>query len=128
MGHCKRAVCRSCGFHFQVEHGGGFFFHLLRCDQCGETKDIGFDQLGEIHLAYLKGLGGPYCVATMEQDKYIRENYQGKAISLEEYHSKIERLCGQCQCGGQFRFNAQPRCPECKSTEIEEGEKTLLYD
>jgi len=35
-----------------VDHGGGFFLRLARCDECGKTKSIGFDELDEIHLRY----------------------------------------------------------------------------
>ena len=60
MGHIVEAKCLDCGEKFEIEHGGGFFFHLLRCDKCGKTESIGFDKLGELHLQYLKGLPGPY--------------------------------------------------------------------
>jgi uncharacterized Zn finger protein len=56
MGSQVNAKCRECGNTFTVMHGGGFFFHLVRCDQCGETKSIKFSNLGELHLRYLKGL------------------------------------------------------------------------
>ena len=56
MGHRVSAKCLECGKAFTVDHGGGFFFHLLRCEKCGKTKAIDFDRLGELHLRHLKGL------------------------------------------------------------------------
>lgn len=128
MGQEKNATCRECGHRFTIKDGGGFHFHLLRCEECGSTKDIGFDELGEIHLRYLKGLEAPYCIATSEHDEYVRENYDGEPLEEEEYESKVEEIAGKCKCGGQFRFDAKPRCPKCKSVEIEEGEVTVYYD
>jgi hypothetical protein len=68
-GHQFGAVCSACGERFTVCEGGGFFFHLLHCNKCGKEKSIGFKDLGEIHLRYVKGLPGPYCVASMDSDK-----------------------------------------------------------
>jgi len=49
MGHIATAKCLDCGETFIVNHGGGFFFYLLRCDRCGETKSIELDDLGDLH-------------------------------------------------------------------------------
>jgi hypothetical protein len=51
MGHTMNSQCRACGNTFTVDHGGGFYFHLLRCDKCGQTKSIGFngDRRGRDH-------------------------------------------------------------------------------
>jgi len=56
MGSESSARCLDCDEAFTVCEGGGFFFHLLRCDRCGAGKSIPFDKLGELHLRYLKGL------------------------------------------------------------------------
>ena len=106
------------------------FFHLLRCDRCGETKSIGFDELGELHLRYLKGLPGPYCVASAEHDKEVREHAPVEPISEEEYHVAIEAGMKPCRCGGKRTFDAPSRCPECRSTNFEEtGEgPQICYD
>jgi len=111
-----------------VEDGGGFVFHLLRCDNCGRTKPIGFDRLGELHLRYLKGLPGPYCVGSSEHDKYVREQVDIQPISEEEYHRNVEKIAGKCECQGKYAFEAPPRCPIYHSTRIKEGDITLFYD
>lgn len=59
MGMEYTAKCNKCGHEFEVSEGGGFFFHLLHCDKCGKQKSISFDEIGEPHLQYLKGLGAP---------------------------------------------------------------------
>ena len=129
MGHEYKAKCKKCGFKFNVKEGGGFFFHILRCDTCDKTKSIGFDEIGEPHLQFIKGLPGSYCGASEEQDKYIQDNYQGEPISEKEYHSTVEKIVGRCKCGGIYKFDALPRCPKCKSTEIEDtGELNICYD
>ena len=128
MGHTQFAKCRECGAEFEIRHGGGFDFHLLRCDRCGKTRSIGFDKLGELHLRYLKDLKVPYSSVTREFDRTVQQDYHGKPISEAEYHKEIERLQRKCRCGGRYLFEAPPRCPKCQSTNIEEGEFNVLYD
>jgi hypothetical protein len=128
MGDLVKAKCRKCGSTFAVHHGGGFRFHLVRCGDCGKTKSIGFDELGELHLRYLKGLPGPYCFATEKHDRAVQEQAQIEPISKDEYHKGIEAIAGKCRCGGRYCLDAPPRCPECRSTQIDEGEITMFYD
>jgi len=128
MGHQTEAKCLDCGCTFTVDHGGGFFFHLLRCDRCGRTKAIGFADLGELHVRYVKGLSGPYCLASSEDDRKIQEQAPVEPISAEEYHRGVEAVVGECQCHGRYTFDAPVRCPECGSTRVEEGGPTIMYD
>ena len=130
MGISREVICEQCGCKFAVCSGGGFMFHDLRCNQCGQSTTVSFDDLGEIHFAYLKGLGGPYALATRERDQFIRENFPGEAISEDEYHKAVEAFAGKCNCGGQFTFDAPAMCPECRSMEFKEdpdGEQ-ICYD
>lgn len=105
-------------------------FHLLHCDTCGKDKSISFQELGDIHLRYLKGLKGPYCVATGDQDKYVRENYPGEPLHEEEYHKAIDSIAGVCGCGGHFRMDAKPKCPNCRSEDLDEDKNGMIccYD
>ena len=128
MGQQVEAECLDCGATFTIDHGGGFVFHLLRCDKCGRTTCIGFDELGELHLRYLKGLPGPYCVATSEHDEKVRKYAQVEPISEEEYHRNVEIIAGHCPCGGKYTFDAPPRCPKCHSTRLTEGDTAIYYD
>lgn len=128
MGRVVEAKCHDCGTVFTIEHGGGFSFHLVRCDKCGKTKSIGFDDLGELHLRYLKVLSGPYSVETSEHDQYIKDHTSLQAISEEDYYEGINAIAGKCRCRGKYTFDAPPRCPKCHSTRIEEGETTIMYD
>lgn len=129
MGHKYRAKCKKCALKFNVRVGGGFFFHLLRCNACENAESIGFDEIGEPHLKYIKGLSAPYCAVSAERDKYIQDTYLGEPITKEEYHVKVEKIFGECKCGGHYSVDAPPRCPKCKSTEIEDtGEIMIHYD
>lgn len=69
-----------------------------------------------------------YCVASSEHDQYVREHMQVEPISEKEYNKGIEAIAGKCQCGGNRRLDAPPRCPKCHSMRIEEGETTIYYD
>ena len=128
MGESFRATCKTCGTEFEADRGGGFFFHLFRCDQCGATRAISFQELGELHQQYLKGLPRPYCIASSESDAKVKETYPGEPISEQQYEEAIEKRAGRCQCQGRFRFEAPLRCPRCRSTDIEEGATLVMYD
>jgi hypothetical protein len=75
MGQSYEAICSKCGETFMIPEGGGFYFHRLHCNKCGTGKDIGFDDLGEIHLRYIKESPSPYCIASWESDKKIKETF-----------------------------------------------------
>ncbi|MCF8131316.1 MAG: hypothetical protein K9N10_22625 [Deltaproteobacteria bacterium] len=128
MGHIAGKKCLDCGCTFMEEHGGGFSFHLVRCDECGGTKQIGFDEIGELHLQYLKGLDGAYCIASSEHDKNVQEHAQVDPITEDEYNRGIDVAAGKCECGGKYTLDAPHRCPECRSTNLEEGEVGIMYD
>ena len=128
MGISMRARCLDCGGDFELNEDGGFFFHLLRCDKCGGTKAVGFDELGDLHVRYVKGLDMPYCGASAEGDRYIQEHVPVEPLSEHEYHSAIEAVVGECKCGGHYTFGAPPRCPNCLSTHIDKGEVFRCYD
>jgi Zn finger protein HypA/HybF involved in hydrogenase expression len=128
MGHKLAAECLDCGHQFEIEEGGGFFFHLLRCNQCGKTKSIRFNQIPDLHKQYLKGLGGCYCIASKESDGKVQADPSIVPITEKTYYQEIEKRVGKCECKGSFRFDAKPRCPKCKSVRIQKGETTLFYD
>jgi len=86
--------CNSCGKELEIRERGGFTFHLLHCDICGAEKMISFDELGDIHLRYIKGLDMPYSIATMEAEKDIKENYPSEPISEDEYLKLVEEYAG----------------------------------
>jgi len=59
-------------------------------------------------LLYIKGLPGPYCVASSGVDKYVQENYPAEPMSEEEYHAAEEQIVGSCSCGGSYKFDVPP--------------------
>jgi len=128
MGVEVEGTCLECGETFSVSHGGGFFFHLVRCEACGSTKSITFEELGLVHLRYLKGLTVPYAVVSMPLDTFVQEELPIEPLSGEDYRRAIDALAGDCSCRGKFTLGAPPRCPACRSTHIDEGEITIFYD
>ena len=130
MGSSSGVICSKCGEKFTVNVGGGFYFHLLHCNKCGKEKNIGFNELGEIHLRYIKGLGGPYCIASRDQDKKIQESFPGEPLDEKEYHKLVEQFARNCDCGGKFKFSGKPRCPKCYSLKftLDQNGEFLFYD
>ncbi|MDX9863159.1 MAG: hypothetical protein RBS99_19800 [Rhodospirillales bacterium] len=128
MGHRVRAKCLDCGASFTVNHGGGFAFHLLRCDKCGKTKSVSFDLIWDIHDRYWMGVKSRRSGTLPGQDKPVSEQVDGALVSEEEYHQAVEKIAGMCKCGGRHGFDAPPRCPKCRSAHIKEGAITAMYD
>jgi hypothetical protein len=128
MGEIVRTACLECSERFEMSRGGGFTFHQLGCDSCGKTTTVGFAALGDLHRRYVKGLSGPYCLATVEDDARLRQDARIEPISTEVYHQQVERLMEKCACGGRFAFAAPPRCPKCYSTRLAEGTVIICCD
>ncbi len=128
MGQIATGKCLDCGETFIVNHGGGFFFYLLRCDRCGKTKSMRLDDLADRHTRFGNGLPGPYPFSRMETNEQVRKNALAELIPKDDYHNGIEGIAGNCGCGGKYTMDAPPRCPKCHSTRIEEGEIILIYD
>jgi hypothetical protein len=97
--------------------GGGFMFDLLHCDTCGATTSVSHQELGDIHLGFVKGLPGPYALVRAGMDRRIQEEFDGRVLSREEYHVAAEATLKACACGGTFTYDAPARCPGCRSTE-----------
>jgi len=130
MGVQFTGICTDCGTRFAVNEGGGFFFHLLHCDNCGHEKTVGFGELGETHARYLKGLSGPYSIATAELEERMKACCKGDPLTQDVYHVEVEKHAGVCACGGQYRLDAPPRCPHCASTNYSADPKGIqvMYD
>jgi hypothetical protein len=132
MGSASGFICRLCGTAFLVHSGGGFFFDLLHCDTCGRSRSVSHRDLGDVHLEFVKGLGRPYAIARMDMDRRIQKEYEGEPIGRDEYHLLAEASLEPCECGGPFRYDANPRCPTCRSTsgdwEDDARAGAVLYD
>jgi hypothetical protein len=115
MGSRTDHLCLYCGTAFIAGAGGGFFFDLLHWDRCGRARSVRHEELGDIHLAFVKGLPGPYAIARRRIDDEIKATYEGPALSREEYHAAVEETFEPCECGGRFAYAAVPRCPSCRS-------------
>ena len=116
MGSASGYICGACGARFLVRHGGGFFFDLLQCDTCGRATSVGHQELGDIHLRFVKGLPGPYAVARATMDRRIQLEYPGEPLTRTEYRAAAEATLDACSCGGHYRYDAEARCPGCRST------------
>ena len=127
MGHTAETKCRDCCKDFTFDQGGGFFFQLLRCDQCGKTKSIGHDKLGDLRKQYHRGKLHSFLIPIEDQERY-KQKYGVLPISEKEYHQAVEAIAGPCECSGKYTFDAPPRCRDCRSTRIDEGKTILFYD
>jgi hypothetical protein len=128
MGTLYEGRCGDCGHRFALRSGGGFLFHLLRCETCGDDRSVPFEELGELHGRWLKGLPGVYAIATARLEEAWRQATPGDPIGDDEYRGAVEEHAGVCGCGGRFRFDAPARCPRCRSTAVTAGFPVAHYD
>ncbi|MCA1843419.1 MAG: hypothetical protein LC792_09595 [Actinobacteria bacterium] len=128
MGTMYQASCDDCHHTFEVNAGGGFMFHQLRCDTCGAEHGVPFEELGDLHGRWLKGLRGVYSIATAGLEAAWKEATPGEPLGDDEYHAAVEEHAGACQCGGHYRFDAPTRCPACRSSRLTTGMVVRHYD
>lgn len=127
MGHSHKAECRECGAKFEVDHGDGSDFHLLHCDKCGQTKNVRFASIRQLHGRYVKRLG-PRRAGPAQYRKWVADDSAPDSISKKEYLAAVEKVAGRCWCGGSYKFAAPPRCPKCRSLRLKVGAITVTYD
>ena len=124
MGRKVKAKCLDCGEAFEVKHGGGFNFFLVRCDTCGKTRSVSFN-----NLSYLEASGKSPGIASAERDGDERKQAPVEPVSEGERNRRIEAVVGRCRCRGKYASDAPPRCPTCRSTRLDEDHTiTMLYD
>jgi hypothetical protein len=51
-----------------------------------------FEEIGESHLKFLKGLNVPYSLATMDNDRHIQKSYTRKPLSRTDYYAAVEKM------------------------------------
>ena len=103
------AKCKDCGAILSIGCVSvDDFSILLRCERCGGEKFISDDEIEQAKSKDLEKLS--------ELD------------SEEENLREIERIAGTCKCGGKPKFDAPPRCPECRSKNIEQVGSTSFYE
>lgn len=100
----------------------------VHCDQCGKVWSIGHRAMGDLHLGFIKGLDRPYALARAVGDARIQREWPGPVVSREDYYAGVEAMAPACECGGAFRYGAEPRCPTCRSTSEQWTKcRTLMY-
>jgi len=119
MGAEYRGRCNACGTTFTYKESGGFCFHVLRCDTCGRSKMVEHDKPD-----------GPDALFSRDLSSDLESPADEPAGPIDRGTdvAAVERKVRPCRCGGRYRFDAPPRCPRCRSTDIDRGEITLLYD
>jgi len=95
MGAEYSARCQKCGHTFSVMQGGGFAFHLLRCDKCGKEKSVGFRELKDLHN---RSISAPNSAVTADRDGSIPESTPGLPLTEAE----TEALLPKHRCGGRY--------------------------
>ncbi|SOC15709.1 hypothetical protein SAMN05880501_108131 [Ureibacillus xyleni] len=123
MGTGTNATCMHCDhqFHFFKGRGKSSFVHF--CDGCGKSR----------RYAYSQKANADYLLILAQ-----RNEGNGRVLSREEKLSivksasearkhEFKQFDFQCDCGGTFTSDAQPKCPACGSEKLETS-ALLLWD
>lgn len=94
------------------------------CTKCGAFFTARFGGGFMFHLLHCDRCG---------REKVMNFEKHVKVQIRDLTKSQVEDLAGQCECGGNFTFDANPRCPKCGSLDYEPGSKegivnNTLYD
>ncbi len=122
MGTLSKTTCLQCGHTFMDGSGGGFLFDQFRCENCGESRSVSHEELGEAYDRYAEKIiqvffgevqNGPDCEIERDYEK--------------DYEKNVENIIGKCTCGGRYLLHAPSRCPKCHSTQLETDDSTTIY-
>lgn len=128
MGITYKAECRDCNSRFYINIGETKVAYLLHCDKCGEDKVVPHSKIPEIEKRYYDFLNEMRAKYEDDKIQITAEDKQALRDSEKLYFSEIENYAGQCECGGYFKKNAKPRCPNCESRKIKEIKVLEYYD
>lgn len=128
MGITYKAECRDCNSRFYIDIGDSRVAYILHCDLCGETGFVLQNKIPEIENRYNNFLNEMRAKYDWGKIQISAEDKQALRDSEKLYYSEIENYAGQCKCGGYFKKNAKPRCPNCKSTKIKKIAVWTYYD
>lgn len=106
----RRQNCTCCGRNIKCRvhgpyHGGFGGTGTAYCDLCGRSLHYNWNDPVSTRIA-------PKAPWEMSANE----------------HERVEQYFVRCPCGGRFRFQAPPRCPECRCSLSEMlGSDTSMY-
>ena len=128
MGTISKTTCLQCGHTFMDRSGGGFFFDQFRCENCGKSRDVSHEELGEVYDRYSeKSIDDMF--SDLYEEVQSGPNYVVEKDYEKDYENEVENIIGKCKCGGRYLLYAPSRCPKCHSTQLEiDDSKTIFFD
>ncbi len=109
MGSSHEAVCRECGTKFRVDIGASMSALQVRCKDCGRATFVSLEDIYAKEAQDVPGLGAD------DGSWSIRDRLAGE-------------LAATCSCGGHYTVDAPPRCPKCRSADLDIAPPDLMYD
>ena len=128
MGTISKTTCLQCGHTFIDRSGGGRLFHQFRCENCGESKFVSHEEMGEAYDRYADKSIQDFFGELQNEPNFKIEGEHEKDYE-KDYEKDVESIVGRCECGGRYLLHAPSRCPKCHSTQLETDDSdTIIYD
>jgi hypothetical protein len=84
-----------------------------RCKQCGTVSNV--------------AVGGGFNFDMLHCEVCGRASARERLKKLE-VGGDLEAPWGRCDCGGELSYDAPPRCPQCRSTDLGAIGNYINYD
>ncbi|MHC9510556.1 FmdB family zinc ribbon protein [Kangiella sp. M94] len=111
MGKLYQYQCNSCKHEFEFTQGPIMAGHVAHCEDCGKEKLLAPDEL------------------LMELWGYHSFDYEWDPELSDNEPKLTTAVTGKCACGGNYSLNARPRCPKCRSDDInQDNSRIILID
>jgi len=111
MGKLYQYQCNSCKHEFEFTQGPIMAGHVAHCEDCGQEKLLAPDEL------------------PVELSGYHSFDYKWESELTEKEPKLTTAATGLCSCGGNYSLQARPRCPKCRSDDInQDNSRIILID
>ena len=93
---------------------------MMKCKNCG--RDVPLPQERPLHAGF-SNVGVLYCDSHLSTLTFSTFDVKYAALVGEKHpwalssgeKARVEEALRACPCGGRFRFDQSPKCPECRS-------------
>ena len=124
MGTLIEKICNACGFASMAQIGWTMNAAYFRCKSCHRGTSVSRTTVQEAWQQFeeaARTISG-HGAELSGQSSAMRQQLKELAESSGGFDEQLQQLAGPCECGGEFGVYAEPRCPQCRSTDLTSGQ------